>query len=273
MPAAVRRLGFSLVELLVVIAIIGVLIGLLLPAVQAARESARRVQCQNHLKQIGLALVAHHDAHAALPIGCLEFRFFNQGQERRSLAWNAAILPWLERAALHDAIDFDQAFDSPANADAAQTIVDVFICPSSDRGATLEQGRGPSDYGGIFGERINGPFPCPAGANPLLCPQGVLIHEVAIRMRHITDGASHTLAVSEDVGFPDGQWINGRNLFDQSAPINAAPAFENDIRSEHPGGAMGLTMDGGVRFLSETMEPAVLAALCTRAGGETGGAP
>ncbi|MEM6328622.1 MAG: DUF1559 domain-containing protein [Planctomycetota bacterium] len=260
--------GFTLVELLVVIAIIGMLVGLLLPAVQAAREAARRTGCANNLKQIGLALTAHHDTHGRLPVGCLEFRRFNQGMERRSLAWNIAVLPWLEEAALHSRVDRTQAFDSPANAPAAGRVAPTFVCPSSTRGATLEQGRGPTDYGGIYGERINGPFPCPAGANPLLCPQGVLIHEVAIRLRQVTDGASHTLAVAEDTGFPDGQWINGKNLFDQSTAVNAAPAFENDIRSEHPGGALGLTLDGAVRFLPEAMDLRALAALCTRAGGE-----
>ncbi len=270
---AERPLAFTLVELLVVIAIIGILIALLLPAVQAARESARRVQCRNNLKQIGLALLAYHDAQTALPVGCIEFRLFNQGQERRCLAWSAKVLPWLEEAALHDTIDFRQAYDSPANTVPAAAILSVYVCPSGQRGLQLEQGRGPSDYGGIFGERITGPLPSPPTCSPLFCPQGALIHEVAIELRHVTDGLSNTMVVSEDVGFRDGQWINGLNLFDQADKVNAAPAFENDIRSDHPGGALGLLLDGSVQFLSDDMDKFALAALCTRADGEAGVVP
>ena len=267
--------GFTLVELLVVIAIIGALVALLLPAVQSARESSRRLQCQNNLRQIGLALQMHHDATGELPVGCLEWRCFGCGSDFRSLAWNIALLPHLEQTPLYDAIDQREAYDSAANADAAQSVLGVFVCPSSERGRRLEQGRGPSDYGGIFGQRITGPPPCPPDATPrqrLLCPQGVLLHEVAVRLRQITDGATTTLAVSEDASFPDGQWINGLNLFDQSADhVNAAPPFENDIRSDHPGGALGLFVDGGARFLSEDLQPTILAAFCTRAGEEVVG--
>jgi prepilin-type processing-associated H-X9-DG protein len=87
-------------------------------------------------------------------------------------------------------------------------------------------------------------------------------------IREITDGTSTTLMISEDAAWRDGQWINGQNIFDQAFAINAAPAFENDIRSEHPGGANGLFCDGSARFLDERMEDDVLAAICTRAGGE-----
>jgi len=274
--SAARLRGFTLVELLVVIAIIGALMAMLLPAVQSARESARRAQCQNNLRQVGLALQLHHDSDGAFPVGCLEWRCFGCGSDFRSLAWNVSLLPYLEQAPLHDAIDLGQAFDSPANADAAAHVLGVFVCPSSERGPQLEQGRGPSDYGGIFGERITGPPPCPPGATRerrLLCPQGVLVHEVAIRLKQVTDGATTTLVVAEDSSFPDGQWINGLNLFDQSADyVNQAPAFENDIRSQHPGGALGLFVDGGVRFLSADLQPTILAAFCTRAGEEVVGA-
>jgi prepilin-type processing-associated H-X9-DG protein len=84
----------------------------------------------------------------------------------------------------------------------------------------------------------------------------------------IPDGTAQTLIVSEDSGWPDGQWINGRNIFDQAFAINNRVPFENDIRSEHPGGAHGLFCDGSVRFLRETLDLPTLAALCTRAGRE-----
>jgi prepilin-type processing-associated H-X9-DG protein len=123
----------------------------------------------------------------------------------------------------------------------------------------LVDGRGPSDYGGIFGERISSPN------NP---PKGVMLYDVSIPLVLIRDGASHTLIVAEDSMWPDGQWINGRNIFDQAYAINAAPPVENDIRSQHPGGAHALLADGSARFFAESLELNVLAALCTRAGGE-----
>lgn len=250
--------GFTLVELLAVIAVVGVLVGLLLPAVQAARESARRSQCQNNLRQVGLALVAFHDARGAFPVGCTEWRSGGD-LSKRQLAWSARLLPYLEEQPLFEALDLSTAFDSPENAAGAAVALDVYICPSGERQRRLVDGRGPTDYGGIYGERITGPN------NPA---KGLMLLDDVVTIRNVTDGVSHTLAVGEDVDFPDGQWINGRNLFDQATAVNAAPPFENDLRSPHPGGAQGVMADGGVRFLSEQMPLDVLAAVCTRAGGE-----
>ena len=249
--------GFTLVELLVVIAIIGVLVSMLLPAVQSVRESARRMQCQNNLRQIGLALHSYHAAFARFPIGSIEPRPIVP--DGKQFAWSATILQFLEQEALADRVNFNLPFDHPENAAAAATPVATFLCPSTPRESPLRQQRGASDYGGIYGERIfttNDP------------PRGIFLHDVVIRYRDVTDGTSSTLAVSEDANFPDGQWINGRNLFDQSYRINEAPAFENDIRSFHPQGAGGLFADGSVRFLSETMDMKILAAICTRNGDE-----
>src|SRR5690606_11026667 len=111
--------GFTLVELLVVIAIIGGLVALVLPAVQGARESARRSQCANNSLQIGLDLLAHHDAHGGLPMGCLEWRPAGNTTQRQ-LAWSVFLLPYLEHQSPYDALDLTQGFDAPANADAAQ---------------------------------------------------------------------------------------------------------------------------------------------------------
>jgi prepilin-type processing-associated H-X9-DG protein len=126
-------------------------------------------------------------------------------------------------------------------------------------GHQLRSGRGPSQYGGIFGERIT------SRNEP---PKGVMLYDRAIKAVEIRDGLSQTLAISEDSNFKDGQWINARNVFDQAFAINDAPKYENDIRSEHPGGANGLFCDGSTRFLRETMDLKTLAAICTRAGGE-----
>ncbi len=256
--------GFSLIELLVVVALIGMLIGLLLPAVQAAREAARRKQCLNHLRQLGLALHNYHSALGSFAVGCVEFRAVPSQTQRRQLAWSALVLPYLEQAGLHEQIDFTVPFDSPLNATAAATVLPVYLCPSTPRTSFRVQGRGACDYGGIFGERITSPN------NP---PKGMMLYERAISARHVTDGLSQTLLVGEDSGFQDGQWINGRNLFDQAFPIHKAPPFENDLRSEHPRGVNCLWADGSARFLADSTPGPVLAALCTRAGSETVGPP
>lgn len=239
-------------------AIIGVLVALLLPAVQAAREAARRTGCFNNLRQMGLGLHQYHDAMGSFPPGGVEFRtvFNKQG---RQLAWSAFLLPYVEQRAVYDQLDTGYGFDHAKNATAAAHVLSVYICPSVPEGGERRQGRGPIQYGGIYGERITSPN------EP---PKGVMLYDRAIRLAEITDGTSSTLILSEDSLFADGQWINARNVFDQAYGINQAPDFENDIRSRHPGGANGLLCDGSARFLTETIDLATLAALCTREGGE-----
>ncbi len=260
-PGAIRRRktirGFTLIELLVVIAIIAVLIALLLPAVQQVRESARRMQCLNNLHQIGLALHNYHATHNSLPPGGLEPR--PAWPNGKQFAWPAFVLPYMDQANVSTAINFDYAFDHPINAVIAATPLTVYVCPSTPRSSMLTKGMGATDYGGIYGERIL------TTNNP---PRGVMVYGRAIRLRDITDGTSTTLTISEDAAFRDGQWINSRNLFDQAFQINHAPAFENDIRSEHPQGANGLFADGSAKVLNEQMDLKLLAAICTRNGGE-----
>ncbi|MGB7345109.1 MAG: DUF1559 domain-containing protein [Pirellulaceae bacterium] len=244
-------------ELLVVIAIIGILVSLLLPAVQAAREAARRMSCQNNIRQIGLALHNYHAAYRKLPPGGIEVR--PEVRNGRQMAWSAMVLPFMEETAAYQQIDFSYAFDAPENADAGSRVIETYLCPSTSRSNPRNSGRGATDYGGIYGERITSQnFP----------PRGVMIHDQPIRFRDITDGLSRTIVVAEDANFPDGQWINALNLFDQAFPINKAPPFENDIRSQHVGGAMVLFADGSVSFLTEQMDLKLLAAACTRNGGE-----
>ncbi len=253
-----HRAAVTLVELLVVMAVLAALAALLLPAIHQARHAARRTNCRNNLRQIGLALNSYHALHRAFPPGGVEWR--PQGNRtKRQLAWSAFLLPQIEEQALFARLDFKQAFDSPENAAAAAVVVPVYLCPDARRLSPLVSGRGACDFGGIFGERISGPN------NP---PRGVMLYDVAIALRQIRDGASKTLIVGEDSRFADGQWINGRNIFDQAFAINAAPDWENDLRSDHPGGAHAATADGAVHFLSESLDLRVLAALCTRAGGE-----
>lgn len=249
--------GLTLLELLVVLAVIGLVGGLLLPAVQIAREAARRVECQSNLHQLGLALHAYHAAHRSFPPGGIEPRpIWKRG---RQYAWSAMILPYLQHSRLADQIDFARPFDDEKNRQAAAAVIDVYLCPTTPRSEPRHEGRGACDYGGIYGERITGPN------RP---PKGVMLYDRVVRFRDILDGTARTLLVAEDSTFPDGQWINGRNVFDQAFAINQAPRFENDIRSLHPQGAFGLFCDGSTQFLSDTIDLHVLAAVCTRAGRE-----
>ena len=131
--------GFTLVELLVVIAIIGILVALLLPAVQAARESARRMQCANNLKQIGLALHNYHDSHQTFPYGaggcCIRGSVgWNQTDPNAACGglWTTMILPYLEQRPLYNQIDFNLCVNELRSA-VATTVVPTYICPSGER--------------------------------------------------------------------------------------------------------------------------------------------
>ncbi len=251
------RSAFTLVELLVVIAIIGILVGLLLPAVQAAREAARKVGCKNNLRQMGIALHNYESAHSCLPTGCIEWRPFGGSQQRKQFAWSALLLPFLEQGNLHSQISFNVPFDAPENAAAAAVRLAVYECPTAEE---REMVRGRSDYGGLFGERLRDNTP----------DDGSFLYEKRIEFRDIRDGLSGTACISEDVGGPSSEWINGANVFVQSGSINDPNVWigDNEIRSKHTGGAMILFADSHVHFISQHVDQQVLGAIITRASGE-----
>ncbi len=257
---ATRR-GVTLVELLVVVAVIAALLAILLPAVQGAREAARRVACGNNLRNIGCALHGHLIAKRTFPIGCLEWRLpgstLPAERRKRNYAWSAWILPWLEEQGTADRIDFRLPYDSLANAEAAGTVIPVFLCPSAGRSGPRVAGLGATDYGGMNGERILSPN------NPV---KGPFVNDRGFAERDISDGLTKTIFVAECAAteWSEGQWINGYNLFDQRYAVNW-PTFEDEIRSRHPGGGNALAGDGSVHLVSETIDLRVLAAACTRA--------
>ncbi len=262
-PSRSRR-GATLVELLVVVAVIATLIALLLPAVQSAREAARRTVCLNNLRNVGCALQGHLAAKRRFPVGCLEWRAGSVGTAR-CLAWSAFLLPWMEEQPLADRIDFSKPYDHPDNAAAAATVIPIFICPSAGRSGGLVGGLGRCDYGGVAGERITSPN------NP---EKGALVHNRSFAEREIADGLSKTIFVGECSrgAWSDGQWINGRNLFDQAYAINW-PTWEDELRSRHPSGAHAAFGDGAVRLIDESTDVRVLAAACTRARQEAAATP
>lgn len=258
------RLAFTLVELLVVIAIIGILLSLTLPAVQAARESGRRAQCKNNLRQIGLALQSYHNAKQALPPGRSDF-------EVNDHSWMTYLLPYIEERARFDAYDFKQAWDAAANVKAVRFDLALQLCPSS-----VHNDPGQGDYGGI-----NGPGNYPGVVNGwgyreayelgLLTGIGtkaIVQKNGVIKYAQIRDGLSKTIAVGEDAGRTDAAkyWANGEQTYVAHGMINLSRA--NELYSDHPGGVHVLYADGGVHFWEETLEKKVIDAYSTRAGGE-----
>jgi len=299
------RRAFTLIELLVVIAIIGVLIALLLPAVQAAREAARRAQCSNNLKQVGIALHSYHDALGSLPPGILS----RPGPDGDNLGpgwgWASLALPHLEQSSLANAINYSINVEMPANLTARTTRLGVFACPSdasfkptfavvdtttsnTTPGATICD-VASSSYPGCFGTGDPSDIPGRDNGN------GLFFRNRGVRFSEITDGLSNTIAVGERsqnlsratwtgavtgalVPITELQTENGLDPEGGDALVvshtgeldgpNSKPAHADQFWSRHPGGAMFLMADGGVRFLKERRPLSIFRALATRQGGE-----
>ncbi|MCA8996523.1 MAG: DUF1559 domain-containing protein [Planctomycetaceae bacterium] len=238
-----HRKGFTLIELLVVIAIIAILIALLLPAVQQAREAARRTQCKNNLKQIGLALHNYHDIFKGFPQGCAARRDptspFLVIANYESWGWMASILPQIDQSPLFDQVDvngrtLNQALNA-ANTAGGNGALDqlfpplpAFQCPSDTTGPRLKAGmrrnnfnnglagiqgwRPPtSNYIGSTGESA-GDMRAPRNNTGHRHPRGVLYSNSFIKIRDITDGTTNTIMVGErEERCGAGSWIGNRN--------------------------------------------------------------
>jgi prepilin-type processing-associated H-X9-DG protein len=268
----------------VVIAIIGALVALLLPAVQAARESSRRSQCQNHLRQLGVAMALHANANGAFPVGCLG----NRGDFSvtppvlaRFISWNVQLLPFLEESVLSERFDFALPSYHADNKPVAATVVPVFLCPSTMEDALLNpsglwRGSAFTDYAGIYGVEGTGRSRRDDEEDSLQTLHddslGVLLYDEPVAPKHVTDGLSKTASIAETVDRRENEteWVNGQNIFaqEQGTPINQDVDPGNEIGSPHPGGASLVFCDAHVVFVAETIDQSVLNALLTKAGGD-----
>ena len=267
--------GFTLVELLVVIAILGVLVALLLPAIQSARESARRTACASNLRQIGIGLLNHHAAHGHFPAGLIDRRT-PTNRNGRQLAWSVFLLPHIEEQNTWKLFQTNLAYIAPENLPATSRVIPIYCCPSTVRLAPYRVGNrtgdragigldkatdwmGTTDYGGMFGW---------TGAGYSFM-NGVMIWETPMSVKQIPGGTSHVIIVAEDSGRDwtmTGEWANGGNIFDQTGPINLHQY--NEMWSDHPGGAQTVFCDSSVHFFDERISTTVLAPFCARDGGD-----
>ena len=284
-----KRRAFTLIELLVVIAIIAVLIALLLPAVQQARESARRTQCRNNLKQLGLALHNYESSARVFPFGVLGVNG-TASNTNQLHTWHAEILPYIDQAPLAASYQWSVPFSDAANQAFVKTKIPGYVCPSHTDQGPVSGLWGQNHYSGNAGVT--------SGTN-----DGVLYPMSSVTFRDITDGTSQTLAAAE-IAYELGGWARGSfpgagggggggggqgyaravMRWWQAPPACARPGLNPPVTtcnnsaerslqfsSLHVGGVHGLMCDGRVVFLSENMDLNVQRAMGTRSGGETSG--
>ncbi|WP_169973906.1 DUF1559 domain-containing protein [Tautonia rosea] len=285
-----RRSGFTLIELLVVIAIIGVLIALLLPAVQSAREAARRSQCINNLKQLALAANNYESTYGSLPPGNLNQRWAGGGNRwYTGVNSFAFMLHFVEAGSLFEAYNFDLSMRDGANVTAAATNLSVLWCPSDPEVSELNPlhpwydfqppgfTQAARSYVGNRGTfwmtdfRYNTLDPCYATVTRTAT--GTIYDGSSVKLAEVRDGTSNTFLFSEAAFgelWPDSRkywnrwWHSGwmeDAFFDTTAPINKAgrgktPHSWHSVTaasSYHPGGANFAFVDGSVRFLKDTI--------------------
>jgi len=296
------RSAFTLVELLVVIGIIGILVALLLPAVQVVRSAARRTACQNNCHQIGLAILNYDSAFNKFPAG--QFWTAPEGDSSRlDYSWSSQILPYLDAGNIFDGIDFSQPYTATQNIAFAGQTVPGYLCPSTADRDSDRQGDVIINHGGVAGRDLGCidymglAGPSSSEKNPFTDEdyqrqQGILIGTKGlvnadtlllppeVTQALITDGTTNTMMVTECSGRgteaedddPNGAWISGKNITHLQGKVNGKKAKSswNDelIYSEHKGGANALFCDGSVHFLSTNMSKKSLLALASRNGGE-----
>ncbi len=297
MPRSHSQRAFTLVELLVVIAIIGILIALLLPAVQAAREAARRSQCTNNLKQLGLAMHNYHDTFKVFPPGYLNSASMSTCKRD---CWMQRILPFIEQSAMQDAYKAqDPVWIMDTDEDVKDAQLAALMCPS-DGSKPAFGGSGGLRNGG-YG--FQGNYVMCTGdqiMDPTAELRGITYHASSSNFASITDGTSNTLLASEAVrrsnatngwGEPGGYWGGARwgaygfttleppntsapdqiyqckNTSWPNAPctsIGGTNDARNYARSYHPGGVNVALADASVQFLSDTVELETYQAMSTR---------
>ncbi len=286
----IRNRAFTLIELLVVIAIIAILISLLLPAVQQAREAARRCQCKNNLMQIGLALHNYEMAWERLPPGSVDpNRPIRNEPIGYHFGWIVQVLPQLDAASTYEHFDFRVGVYDPANGPAGNVRISVLVCPSNwNTGRT--QFQGATTYAGCHHD-VEAPID--------IDNNGVLFLNSGVRYRDIRDGASNTIFAGEFADIPDGLgWASGTRatLRNAGGGINAAALSSRSgipgppgvaappvavpvdkdtailqvggFGSYHTGGAQFLLGDGSVRFISQNIKQSTFKNLANRADGE-----
>ena len=294
-----RSRGFTLIELLVVIAIIAVLIALLLPAVQQAREAARRTQCKNNLKQLGLALHNYLDRTDRFPAGYFTAVSVSGTDTGSGWGWAAMLLPELDQASLYHQIDFSQDIKAPANAKARVTVLNALRCPSevfaptfavTDAGGVALNPQIMVAYASYVGVNGNGSV-TDSVATIMSTNDGFLLRNRAFRAGDITDGLSNTFFVGERssrmslstwVGAVTGAGVDSirdPGSVEASAalilghcgshmPNNPEVTDADALSSFHPQGVQFLLGDGSVRFVASNISQQVYDALATRSAGD-----